>query len=278
MKVVEDKKTNIEEKMEKFDKIHDKIKYKAFGKVTITQKKQKYNHIERETDESKDEKEKEIYEKQEKMVNDEVEEIKRMKLSKVGKVWEIRKRVVGEKKTEQNATAILDPKTGNFIVSRNKIKEVSLEYCKNTLANHEPHADYEKEINAKKNEVRNKLLEHGGELNINRETFDSIVSKFKKSRKRNYDFLVRAGKVFQSAVFRFCQVMMEEETFPTSFQETTLHMIFKGGKGRRENLTENRFIHSKSWLPRTAEAILVEEGLKESLIEGSSMHYAEVPL
>ena len=161
---------------------------------TITQKKKEKKNSEGETEESKDEKEKEIYEKQEKMVNDEVEEIKRMKLSKVGKVWEIRKRVVGEKKTEQNATAILDPKTGNFIVSRNKIKEVSLEYCKNTPANHEPHADYEKEINAKKNEVRKKLLEHGGELNINRETFDSIVSKFKKSSKRNYDFLVRAGK------------------------------------------------------------------------------------
>ena len=61
MKVVEDKKTNIEEKMEKFDKIHDKIKYKAFGKVTITQKKQTYNHSEGETDESKELKGKEIY-------------------------------------------------------------------------------------------------------------------------------------------------------------------------------------------------------------------------
>ena len=73
-----------------------------------------------------------------------MEKIKRMKLSKVGKVWGIQKRVVGEKKTEQNATAIPDPKTGKLIVSRNKIKEVSLEYCKNTLANHDPHADYEK--------------------------------------------------------------------------------------------------------------------------------------
>ena len=187
-------------------------------------------------------------------------------------MWEIRKRVVGGKKAEQIATVSLDPKTGKLIVSRNKIKEVSLEYYKNTLPSHEPHAEYAKEINAKKNEVEKKLLENDGEFNINRETFYFIVSKFKKSRKRNYDFLVKAGKGFQSAVFRFFQVMIEEETFPKSFQETTLHMIFKGGKGRRENLTENRFIHSISWLQRTAKAMLVEEGLKESLVEGSSMN------
>ena len=123
--------------------------------------------------------------------------------------------------------------------SRNKIKEVSLEYCKNTLANHEPHTDYKNEINYKKKPVELKLLENNVELQINKGTFDFIVSKFKKSRKKNYDFLVKAGPRFQSAVFKLSQVMIEEEPFPRSFQETTLHMIFKGGEGRRENLTEN---------------------------------------
>ena len=40
-KVVESKDTNIEEKMKKFDKIHNKIKYKAFGKVTISGNRKK---------------------------------------------------------------------------------------------------------------------------------------------------------------------------------------------------------------------------------------------
>ena len=66
--------------------------------------------------------------------------------------------------------------------------------------------------------------------------------------------------------------MFEKETFPSSFKDTTLHMIFKGGKGRREKLPHNRFIHSKSWFPRTAEALLVEQGLKGPLIDGSSMY------
>ena len=49
-------------------------------------------------------------------------------------------------------------------------------------------------------------------------------------------------------------------------------MIYKGGKGRREKLENNRFIHSKSWFPRTAEACLVEEGMKQALLDGSSMY------
>ena len=64
--------------------------------------------------------------------------------------------------------------------------------------------------------------------------------------------------------------MIEEATFPAEFKETTLHMIFKN-KGRKENLSDNRFIHSKTWLPRLVEGLIVEEGMKEALVKNSSM-------
>ena len=54
-----------------------------------------------------------------------------------------------------------------------------------------------------------------------------IISKFKRSRKSNYDFLVKAGKGFQNSVFKFCKVMIEDEKYPESFKKTTLHMILK---------------------------------------------------
>jgi hypothetical protein len=65
--------------------------------------------------------------------------------------------------------------------------------------------------------------------------------------------------------------MIEKEKFPSSIKNTTLHMIFKGGKGRRQNLADNRFIHTKPWWPRLAEGLIVEEGLKQPLVEGSSV-------
>ena len=66
--------------------------------------------------------------------------------------------------------------------------------------------------------------------------------------------------------------MIEQEEFSSTFQETTLHMIFKGGKRRRQVLLDNRFIHSKSWFPRCVEGLTVIQGIKKPLIEGSSMY------
>ena len=37
--MIKNDKTNIDEKYKRFEKIHDKIKFKAFGKVTIRQRK-----------------------------------------------------------------------------------------------------------------------------------------------------------------------------------------------------------------------------------------------
>ena len=70
-----------------------------------------------------------------------------------------------------------------------------------------------------------------------------MIAKFKKSGKRNYDFLTKAGPQFQDAIFKFWLRMFKEEDFPEEFQNTTLHMIFiKGGKGRKEILLDSRFI------------------------------------
>ena len=66
--------------------------------------------------------------------------------------------------------------------------------------------------------------------------------------------------------------MIEKEEFPSSFQETTLHLIFKGGKGQRQNLSDNCFVHSKFWFPRTVEGLVVVQGLKEPPVAGSTMY------
>ena len=108
---------------------------------------------------------------------------------------------------------------------------------------------------------------------INFRSFDFIISKFKRSKKRNYDFIEKAGPQFQSVVFKFCKVISEEQKFTDSFKNTTLYMICNGDlKGRREMLPSNRFIHSKSMFSRTAEALVVVEGLKQPLIDDSSMY------
>ena len=62
--------------------------------------------------------------------------------------------------------------------------------------------------------------------------------------------------------------MFEEEIFPVQFEETILHMIFKG-KGQRELLSNNRFIHCKACFARIVEGLVVADGLKGPLLSGS---------
>ena len=46
----------------------------------------------------------------------------------------------------QMANAINDPKTGKLDVSNHKIKEISLNYCKDTLANNLPEKGLRKKL------------------------------------------------------------------------------------------------------------------------------------
>jgi hypothetical protein len=238
--------------------------------VTIGDKPIRECEVEKDVPE--DDKAEALFKEQAKRANDAIEKIKRLKLPKVGKIWEIRKEVLGGKKACQESTAIVHPISGELVVARRKIKEVSLEYCTDTLRNNVPQGVFKEFIQSKIEKVRRRLKEEDGNGVIEEETFHIVLAKFQKSGKRNYDFLVKAGKKFQAIVFQFCQEMIQKETFPHSFRDTTLHMIFKGGKGRRHDLSANRFIHSKPWWPRLAEGLSVEEGLKQPLVEGSSVY------
>ena len=87
-----EKEDTINNKMKAFNKIHDKIKYKAFGKVTIGKKSREH---EKADGKNKKLDAKELFEDVAKKVEKEIEEIKTMKKSRVGKIWEIRKKVMG---------------------------------------------------------------------------------------------------------------------------------------------------------------------------------------
>ena len=126
------------------------------------------------------------------------------------------------------------------------------------------------EIEQKKVATRKFLKESGGTFKINKEIFEKVLAKFKGSIKRNYDVIVRADKMFQEKVYELCQIMIQKDEIPSEFRNTTLHMIYKG-KGKREDLSKNRFIHSKSWFPRLVEGLVVEGALKKPLVEKSSI-------
>ena len=85
--VVEKEKNSIEDVVSKFEKLHDKIKHRTFGKVTLRNKKKNTNE-----EVAENERKENVLEDEEK-ANKEIEEIKAMKGGRVGHIWNIRRKV-----------------------------------------------------------------------------------------------------------------------------------------------------------------------------------------
>ena len=103
---------------------------------------------------------------------------------------------MGGKKATQEKTAIVNPRTGKLAVSKKEMKEVSLKYCKDTLAKNEPEEGFEDGIKRKKELVKDILNIEGCSFKATNETFKKMVDKFKRSKKRNYDFFYKSLNSF----------------------------------------------------------------------------------
>ena len=108
-------------------------------------------------------------------------------------IVKIKKKVLGGKKTDVEATAIINPKTGNLALSKGEIKKVSLQYTKEPLMSNPIEEGVAEEIEQKKVATRKFLKESGGTFEINKEIFEKVLAKFKGSIKRNHDIIVRCG-------------------------------------------------------------------------------------
>ena len=73
--MIGDKNMNNEEKRSKFVKIHEKIKYKYFQKVTINKTKQQKMHDSKKNKSDGDNKGQELFEEQERMAEDQINKI-----------------------------------------------------------------------------------------------------------------------------------------------------------------------------------------------------------
>ena len=84
------------------------------------------------------------------------------------------------------------------------------------------------------------------------------IKVIKKKRKNCYDFITKAGLGFIEAVFDLFSRIWKEERSPSEWEYATLIQIYKG-KGLKEMLENNRFIHTKEWMPKLFEYITVSK-------------------
>ena len=83
--------------------------------------------------------------------------------------------------------------------------------------------------------------------------------------------ITKSGKKFKDAIFTLAKRMLDEENFSKNFDDTILNQIWKQ-KGQKSVLKNNRYIHSKGWLQRTVEAMVVMEMKSPILLASTPYH------
>ena len=63
-------------------------------------------------------------------------------------------KIMGGRKSPQQATAIIDPSTGKMAVSKQEIKKVTLKYCKDTLKDNDVEDEFKEVIQREKKKVK----------------------------------------------------------------------------------------------------------------------------
>ena len=179
----------------------------------------------------------------------------------------MREIVTGGKKKRQEAQAIKNT-DGELVVSSSEIKKVTLQHCLNVLSKNVPEKEVLQVVKDKK-ELHDILMKDvmSGKFKMTEKDYWQQVTKFKRKGKRSYDFLVKAGPRFQTAIYKLTDRILSKEEIPDIFNKTLLIQLFKG-KGDPKDLGNSRFLHMKDWLPRLCEAVVVE-GKKEKRVSFS---------
>ena len=226
-RIIEDDSKTIDEVIKKVDKIHDKIKYKAFGKTRIKKRVEKSKQV-TEGMEDTDDDPKGILARQAKKIEEEIQNIKENNSGRVNRVFRMRNVVRGSNKADQEAHAILDTESKEIIVNQETIKEKVLAYNVNNLKNNEPSENVIELVGAISKLHDYRMVEANEDsFEISETDFEEVVKKFQLKNKRGYDFLVKSGRGFQKSVFKLCKRMIQDETFPEKFVKSiTSHFLF----------------------------------------------------
>ena len=201
----------------------------------------------------------------------EINEIKLQGRGRLTRIFKMKQKVLGSKKTSQEPSAIRDPASGDLLVASADIKRSTLQYCVNSLKNNAVSKNVETIQKLKEYMHQLRLVEKiTEEIEIDKDEFDNLLNHFSKKDTKSYDFLLKAGESYKEAMFMFCRRMIKEEQFPEEFRKTMLQMIWKG-KGSADILKNSRFIHIKTVLPRTTEALVVGR-MKDKILEASSIY------
>ena len=208
--------TNTDNLMKRFEKELTNVKFRCFGKVSMSKKKKGSDKV-RKLQEKKHQldkmfngseleiKRKELEDTLNKAVDDvqhqamqtEVTKLKTMKATKgiSAAVFKLREGVLGSSKSSSDPIIINDPVSGSPVMSPDQIKSITLNYCVKLLTNREPKSGYFEVIRKKEqlHEIRMKeVIVNDCDL-LTPEMFNSALRHLKIKHFDKYKFILKGG-------------------------------------------------------------------------------------
>ena len=271
-KVAVDDSEDPDKMMKNIEKELNKVKYASFGKVKIRNKPKNLKALEELQNEkihcyenekstsARDIKIKEIDEKmagnllteQRKNFEEELKSLKDIRRTK-GKsamVFNLKSKVVGNKKVKQEATTLIDPKTKKEVNTPEEIKRVSLDYCEELLTNRKPKDDFKEDLEFKQIVHRVRMEEKvDNDIEFSEHLFQKSLKILSKKCGNKYNFIIKSGPSLKSALFKLFKVVWEKEKKPDLWRNTILIQLFKG-RGSRTDMNNMRNLHTKQDIPK----------------------------
>ena len=151
-----------------------------------------------------------------------------------------------------------------------ELKEASVRYVSNLLTNRCPLDDFKEEFIAMES-LHNMRMNNDpdSESSISKDDFDNFLKEIAKKKKEKYPFILKAGKSFHTTLFALYQKVWKTEARPSTWQNTTCIQLYKG-KGRKDEFSNQRFIHLKEdEIPKGFEHIVMNK-VKPRLMKNCS--------
>ena len=254
-----------------FDKELESIKYKSFGRCkekSFKTKKSPIDEIQAEKNELFKDKDvdnekvflvkmkdvdsrlsKALLAKQTEALSSELSNMKSLQSKKgfASAIFQLKDDILGSKKMAQEASSLIDFKTGCLLTNPSDIKRVSLQYCQELLTNRNPKDGFEVDIEIKYQIHEARMMEKVDDDldSITEQMFEETFQALKKKPGNKYEFIMNGGPAIKSALMSVCQSVWRYEKLPESWTETTLVQLYKG-KGPKNNLENMRHIHIKN--------------------------------
>ena len=111
---------------------------------------------------------------------------------------------------------------------------------------------------------------------LKEEDFLARLKKISKKQGEKYKFILKAGKGFQNCIFDLFKQVWETEQKPLQWRNTIVIQLFKG-KGSINNFSNQRYIHTKEYIPKLFEGIVVDKSKDKMVSKCSKFQIGGIP-